>query len=59
MSTKEIRDMISNATIGDGDQVLNILEKVCDKLDEIERKASRAARDASNALTYGPGMIGE
>jgi hypothetical protein len=36
--TAEIRRMIQTATIGDGDQVLNILEKVCDKLDDLERK---------------------
>lgn len=35
--TSEIRRMIATATIGDGDQVLNILEKICDKLDEITR----------------------
>lgn len=38
MNVKEIRDMISTATIGDGDQVLNILEKVCDALAELDRK---------------------
>lgn len=35
--TRDIRRMIATATIGDGDQVLNILEKVCDKIDEITR----------------------
>lgn len=35
--TREIRRMIATATIGDGDQILNILEKICDRLDEITR----------------------
>lgn len=49
MSTRDIRDMISTATIGDGDQVLNILEKVCDRVDESERSA-RAVRLAAGSL---------
>lgn len=40
MDTLELRNMISLATVGDGDQVLNILEKVCDALDELARKIS-------------------
>jgi len=58
MDTNEIRNMISLATVGDGDQVLNILEKVCDKLDELDRRVASAARNANDALTYGPGIVG-
>jgi hypothetical protein len=35
--TRDIRRMIATATIGDGDQVLNILEAICDRLDELTR----------------------
>lgn len=45
---KEIHRMIQTATIGDGDQVLNILEKVCDKLAALESEAAAMRRDFNN-----------
>lgn len=41
----EIHRMIQTATIGDGDQVLNILEKVCDKLAQLEHAIDVLAED--------------
>lgn len=40
----EIYNMIQRATIGDGDQVLNILEKVCQKLSDLEREIAELRR---------------
>lgn len=48
INTREIRDMISTATIGDGDQVLNILEKVCDALNELQRQIDHVAEVSDN-----------
>lgn len=33
MSTREIRDMIATTHAGDGDRILDILEKIADELD--------------------------
>lgn len=49
IDTREIRDMISMATIGDGDQVLNILEKVCDALNELQRQIDHVAEVVDNS----------
>lgn len=54
MNIREIRDMISTATIGDGDQVLNILEKVCDALAELESAAAAMRRDFNNRPENAP-----
>lgn len=58
--TKDIRRMIATATIGDGDQVLNILEKICDRLDAaataapVEQPKARyeKAHDARYRMTH-------
>lgn len=50
MSVKEIREMISTATIGDGDQLLNILEKVCDEMEKLRTFTERVERKANQAV---------
>lgn len=55
MDTNEIRNMISLATVGDGDQVLNILGKICDKLDQLERDGRRADTNALTAVAIAQG----
>lgn len=43
----EIHRMIQTATIGDGDQVLNILEKVAQKLADLERDVAQLRRESN------------
>lgn len=43
----EIDRMIQTATIGDGDQVLNILEKMLQKLADMERELADLRRERS------------